>query len=95
MFDAIPEAKKSVVVEARREEEFSPVKNPSGEDSADSARRDMSNLFRDWLAAAGFEIEGDDDRPIEISPEFALDRDELARRMKKERTLGGGRLRIG
>jgi len=101
VFDAIPEAKKSVVVEARREEEFSPVKNPSGDDSAASARRDMSNLFREWLSAAGFSIEGDDgseggdDASIEISPEFALDRDELARRMKNERTLSRGRLRIG
>ncbi|MFG0319131.1 MAG: UTP--glucose-1-phosphate uridylyltransferase, partial [Planctomycetota bacterium JB042] len=94
VFDALPEAKRSLVVEASRAEEFSPVKNASGDDSAATARRDMTLQFRSWLEAAGFELERGDDVWIEISPHLALDRDELIRRLKKERVLSAGRLLI-
>jgi hypothetical protein len=44
------------VVEARRSEEYSPVKNAEGSDSPVTARRDLVALYRTWLADAGVEL---------------------------------------
>ena len=65
VFDALPAAKQVCVVEARRVDEFSPVKNAEGPSSPASARRDMSAQARAWLAAA--DIEGiPPEGPIEV-----------------------------
>ena len=52
VFDALPVARSTCVVETSRSEEFSPVKNAEGVDSPESARRDLVALYRSWLAAA-------------------------------------------
>lgn len=57
-FDALPIAKRVVVVEALRRDAFSPVKNASGEDSPESARSDLSALYLRWLAKNEIEIDG-------------------------------------
>ncbi len=49
VFDALPHAANGCVVEAERAEEFSPVKNASGQDSADTARADLVAEARRWL----------------------------------------------
>lgn len=92
IFDALPLAKRSLVVETARSEEFSPVKNRSGVDSADTARRDLCLLFRSWIEAAGLAVEEGDDARLEISPLFALDRAEFLARLKSERILCRERL---
>jgi UDP-N-acetylglucosamine/UDP-N-acetylgalactosamine diphosphorylase len=51
VFDALPHAANGCVVEAERTEEFSPVKNASGQDSADTARADLAAEARRWLGA--------------------------------------------
>jgi UDP-N-acetylglucosamine/UDP-N-acetylgalactosamine diphosphorylase len=56
VFDALPRARTSAVVEARREEEYSPLKNASGGESVATARRDLSRCARHWLEAAGIEV---------------------------------------
>ena len=56
VFDSIPLAQKSCCVEVTREEEFSPVKNQTGIDSPQTARRAQNDLFRSWLREAGAEI---------------------------------------
>ena len=55
VFDALPAARAVCVVEALREEEYSPIKNAEGEDSPASARRDLSALCRRWIVEAGLE----------------------------------------
>ncbi len=80
IFDVLPFARSSLIVEVRREDEFSPVKNLSGNDSIDSAKRDLSRMFARWLRNAGAELDpssGDDPDPIEISPLYSLDAEEL------------------
>ena len=80
VFDSIPLARKSCCVEVVREEEFAPVKNQIGIDSPDTARQAMVNLHRSWLREAGAEV-----RPgvkVEISPLFALDKEELVEKLK-------------
>ncbi len=81
VFDALPLASRSLLLRGRREECFSPVKNASGADSAEQARRDMSLRGARWLAASGVHVEcrpdGAPTRPIEISPALAQDAEEL------------------
>ncbi len=87
VFDALQYAKKTVTMEVLREEEFAPVKNPAGEDSPDSSRQALTALFRSWLKAAGFAADGDRSQQIEISPLFALDADEFAKKLGKKNIL--------
>lgn len=81
VFDALAFAEKSIGVETSREEEFSPVKNASGVDSPETARRDMSRLYAKWLAAVGVNVPlADDGYPlhaVEISPLVAEGGDDL------------------
>lgn len=84
LFDALPYADRAVTVEARREDEFSPIKNAEGADSPASARRDLNRLYARWLEAAGVAVPRDaagEPVDLEIDPTFALDEDELAARV--------------
>ena len=84
LFDALPSARRSVTIEARREDTFSPIKNAEGPDSPATARRDLNRLYARWLEAAGVGVPRDGDgEPVdlEIDPRLALDADELARRL--------------
>lgn len=77
VFDALPFARNPVVIETRREDEFSPVKNAEGLDSPETCRRDQLKQFVRWLEAAGVEVEKDADGvpavTLEVSPLFAVD----------------------
>jgi UDP-N-acetylglucosamine/UDP-N-acetylgalactosamine diphosphorylase len=81
VFDALPLASKSIVLETLRSEEFGPVKNASGADSAETARQMMTERAATWLEYAGVKVprkpDGSVDAIIEISPTFALDKEEL------------------
>ncbi|KPJ55855.1 MAG: hypothetical protein AMS16_03495, partial [Planctomycetes bacterium DG_58] len=85
VFDALPQAAKTFIMEISRAEEFAPVKNRTGEDSVDSARLAMTERFGRWLESCGVEVpRGGDGRavyPIEISPLYALDEGELKRKL--------------
>ena len=78
VFDALALSPASVTLEVDRALEFSPVKNKTGQDSADSCRADLTAVFRGMLAAAGATgFEGG----LEIDPLFAEDAAELAARL--------------
>ncbi len=85
IFDLLPLAERFLVLETSRSEEFVPLKNASGSDSPDTVRQALSNLYAGWLKQAGarlpFKDDGDVAIPIEISPLYALDADELKRRL--------------
>ncbi|HIG01507.1 MAG TPA: UDPGP type 1 family protein [Myxococcales bacterium] len=53
VFDALPWAKRTCVVEVRATEEFSPIKNATGKDSPESCRTELVGCYRTWLEAAG------------------------------------------
>ena len=55
VFDGLRCAKRVGVVETGREE-YSPVKNADGGESPATARRDLSALYRGWLAEAGIAL---------------------------------------
>jgi UDP-N-acetylglucosamine/UDP-N-acetylgalactosamine diphosphorylase len=75
IFDAFPFAERSVVVESRRGEVFSPLKNADGLDSLKTCKNDQLRLFAHWLLQAGADIPTDATGlppfDIEISPMFA------------------------
>jgi UDP-N-acetylglucosamine/UDP-N-acetylgalactosamine diphosphorylase len=53
VFDALPWAKRTCIVEVRATEEFSPIKNAKGKDSPESCRTELVGRYRTWLDAAG------------------------------------------
>ena len=81
IFDALPYAKNVMVLETDRFDDFSPIKNAKDYDSPETARQDLSNLFGRWLESCGVAVPKDDQGnvtiKIEISPLFALDKDDL------------------
>jgi UDP-N-acetylglucosamine/UDP-N-acetylgalactosamine diphosphorylase len=68
VFDVFPFTQKFKVLEVKREEEFSPLKNApgTGSDDPQTSRRDLLNQHRRFLESAGATVE--DGVEIEISP---------------------------
>lgn len=88
VFDALTQAERTVNVETRREDDFSPVKNAQGEDSPATARRDMMEQYARWLTGVGTRIprkaDGSLDCQIEISPLTSLEGEELQGKAPRE-----------
>jgi UDP-N-acetylglucosamine/UDP-N-acetylgalactosamine diphosphorylase len=82
IFDLLPHARRAIVVEVDAEREFAPVKNAPGaeQDSPELVQERMISLHREWLRSAGAAV--DDDVPVEISPLFALDDEEVAAKVQ-------------
>ena len=82
IFDALPFAKNPVIIETRREDEFSPVKNAEGIDSPATCKDDQVRQFTRWLNGQGAAITTDQTglpaQRIEISPLFGYDADSFA-----------------
>jgi len=95
VFDALPLAKNSMILETLRDEEFAPVKNATGTDSAESARRMMVERWAGWLEEAGVTVprkaDGSVDAKIEIAHSFALERDDLKNKLSEIPKIKPGR----
>ncbi len=81
IFDLLPAAKNALVVEVDPKTHFAPLKNAPGaaSDTPESVRAQMVALHADWLRRAGAELAGG--APVEISPLFALDAEQLRGRI--------------
>ena len=94
IFDAAPRARNPLVMMVERAEEFAPIKRADQDDSPATARRAQTNLFGSWLERAGVRVardcRGDVLGSIEISPLYALDADELRRRLPRNTVFDGG-----
>ena len=77
VFDALPFARNSVVIETDRADDFSPVKNATGVDSAQTCREDQLRQFVRWLKTVGATVPADTTglpaMKLEISPLFGYD----------------------
>jgi UDP-N-acetylglucosamine/UDP-N-acetylgalactosamine diphosphorylase len=82
IFDALPLARKAVILEARREDEFGPFKNPTGIDSVESCRAMLVDRDARRLEAAGIPVprraDGLPDCIVELSPRRYLDSADVA-----------------
>ena len=94
IFDAMPLAEKTVILETHRDEEFSPIKNAEGLDSPSTRLRDQVRRAANWLEEAGVDPPLDADghvaAAIEISPLFADSAEELARKLQPGLTITSG-----
>lgn len=81
IFDLLPAARKSIVMEVDPATDFAPLKNAPGaqRDSPEWVQRQMLALHRRWLRSAGAVVA--DEVPVEISPLFALDEAEVCRKV--------------
>jgi len=81
IFDAMSMSDRYVILETRRDEEFSPIKNQEGEDSLATARHDQIERAARWLESSGVTVprdrNGKVEAVIEISPLLAGNAEEL------------------
>lgn len=91
VFDAVPMAERSIVLETDRVEEFAPIKNREGVDSVVTSKQLQTERAARWLAAAGVDVprrpDGSPDCTLEISPLTALNERQLSRRVREGMTL--------
>jgi UDP-N-acetylglucosamine/UDP-N-acetylgalactosamine diphosphorylase len=92
VFDALPYAKKIVHMEIVREREYTPIKTSAGPESPGAAKQRMSTVYAQWLESAGIKIPRDGSgavtATIEVSPLYALDEEELARKVDTSLVVG-------
>jgi UDP-N-acetylglucosamine/UDP-N-acetylgalactosamine diphosphorylase len=79
VFDAIPYARNSIVIETARADDFSPVKNAEGVDSPKTSREDQLRQFARWFKGAkvllATDTTGLPKDSIEVSPLFGYDQE--------------------
>jgi len=87
VFDALPLASKSIILQTVRSEEFSPIKNATGANSAETARRMMVACAAGWLESAGVTVprkpNGSVDCIIEIAPSFAMGPEDIKAKLNQ------------
>lgn len=86
IFDAVPLCRASVVLETDRIEEFAPIKNASGVDSAESSAQIQTLRAARWLESCGVKVpkkaDGFPDCVLEIDPLHGAEPDDLRDRAK-------------
>lgn len=87
IFDALPLASKSMILETIRSEEFAPTKNATGIDSAESTKQMMVDRAANWLESAGVKVprkpDGSVDCLLEIAPSFALEKEDIKAKLNQ------------
>jgi len=87
VFDAVPLASKSIILETLRHEEFSPTKNATGVDSVETTRKMIVTRAASWLESVGLTVpkkpDGSIDCVIEIAPGFALYKEDIKEKLNQ------------
>ena len=94
IFDALPLARRSIIYETDRLDEFAPIKQLEGVDSLRSSQEITVARNAAWLEAAGVKVprqpDGKADCVIEIAPSFALYPEDVRRRKHQIPPLSSG-----
>jgi UDP-N-acetylglucosamine/UDP-N-acetylgalactosamine diphosphorylase len=81
VFDALPLCDRSIVLETLREDEFGPIKNAEGADSAQTSKQLQINRAARWLkqnnVTVPFDAQGNCTATIELSLLTAIEPDDL------------------
>ena len=81
VFDALAMAEVSIIFETLRAQEFAPLKNAAGVDSAESARQLLIARAANWLESVGIEVpkkaDGKLDAVIEMAASFAVEKEDV------------------
>jgi len=82
VFDLLPLAERSIVVEGNPAEVFAPVKNAEGSatDTPTTTRNALVQQHRRWLEQAGISVE--ENAKVEINPNWALDAEEVRQKIQ-------------
>lgn len=85
IFDALPIAKKTMILEARRDKQFAPTKNKTGVDSVESCREMLIERDAEWIEKfAEVKIprkaDGKADCKVELSPALFFDEEDVSSR---------------
>lgn len=87
IFDALPLASKSIILQTLRSEEFAPTKNATGVDSAETSRQMIIDRSANWLESAGVNVprkpDGSVDCVLEIAPAFALEKSDIKEKLNQ------------
>jgi UDP-N-acetylglucosamine/UDP-N-acetylgalactosamine diphosphorylase len=85
VFDLLPAAERTLVVEVRPSEAFAPVKNASGSatDTPETSRQAISDLHRQWLEQSGVRVA--QGVQVEIHPMWGWDASEVQRKLTSDR----------
>lgn len=75
IFDLLEYTKKISILQANRNEEFSPLKNKNGIESFNSVSHDMYRLYFNWLNDNGIYVPKSRVTAMEVTPSFAIDGD--------------------
>ena len=98
VFDAMPLAKKAIILETERTEEFAPIKNAEGADSPATSGQLQTERAARWLAAHGVKIprdsDGNVDAVIELNPLTAVAPEQLKAEDLPKGVERGGRLEL-
>jgi UDP-N-acetylglucosamine/UDP-N-acetylgalactosamine diphosphorylase len=91
IFDALPMAERSVIVECDRADEFEPLKNASGADSPETVRAALTRVAADALEDFGVDVPRDEQgRPsvaLELDPCLEQDREKVLAMLGPERRI--------
>jgi UDP-N-acetylglucosamine/UDP-N-acetylgalactosamine diphosphorylase len=87
VFDALPMASKSMILQTVRSQEFAPTKNATGVDSVETTKQMMAARAADWLESAGVAVprksDGSPDCLVEMAPSFALEEDDVKAKLNQ------------
>jgi UDP-N-acetylglucosamine/UDP-N-acetylgalactosamine diphosphorylase len=93
IFDALKSTTASIIMEVRREEEFSPLKNRTGSDSPETVLKHQLKFFASWLENAGIRVPYRNDGlplyKIEVSPLFAALEEDFLEKVDRDLELTG------
>jgi UDP-N-acetylglucosamine/UDP-N-acetylgalactosamine diphosphorylase len=94
VFDALPLAENSIILETIRSQEFAPTKNRTGIDSIETTKQMIIDRAADWLQAAGVQIprkaDGSPDCTLEIAPGFALHKEDVKQKRDRIPSIESG-----
>ena len=94
IFDALPLSPNSTILQTIRSEEFAPVKNATGVDSAEVTREMMIERAAAWLESAGVSVsrkaDGTPDCILEMASSFAVHKEDVAAKIDQVPELTPG-----
>jgi UDP-N-acetylglucosamine/UDP-N-acetylgalactosamine diphosphorylase len=87
VFDALPLASKSIILQTVRSQEFAPTKNAAGADSVETTKQMMVARAANWIESAGVAVprksDGSPDCLIEMAPSFALEKNDVKAKLNQ------------
>ncbi|MCK4923927.1 MAG: UTP--glucose-1-phosphate uridylyltransferase [Spirochaetes bacterium] len=93
IFDALKHVHNTIIMEVDRGQEFSPLKNETGEDSPQTVLRDQLRFFTGWFEAAGISIprdgKGEPRYGLEVAPSFAAFREDFLQKIDRSMRVEG------